>query len=306
MKRIRRLLVASIVLALVLLLVPEAHSQDFVEYNVQINADGSAAWRIIQVSDIGAPIDSWTDYQQKLLNLVDLAANTTHREMDLDFDSLQIDTVISSESKTTEYTFVWLNFSAVQNQLITFGDVFLVNDFFGKLYGDASIRMAYPSNFAVKAVSPAPSERDDQTQTLSWYRTQDFVNGNPNIVLTSGSSSENGISGSLLVYAAVGTISTVLVVAVASFVFLRRRKTACVAAPAVLSVETDEEKIIKIIKSSGGAMRQSAITEQTRFSKAKTSQLLAALEQKRVVTRVKKGRDKIVSLNNERQTGAQT
>jgi len=97
MKRIRRLLVASIVLALVLLLVPEAHSQDFVEYNVQINADGSAAWRIIQVSDIGAPIDSWTDYQQKLLNLVDLAANTTHREIDLDFDSLQIDTVISSE-----------------------------------------------------------------------------------------------------------------------------------------------------------------------------------------------------------------
>ena len=65
-------------------------------------------------------------------------------------------------------------------------------------------------------------------------------------------------------------------------------------------VESDEDKIIEIIKSSGGTLRQSAITEKSRFSKAKTSQLLTALEQKRVVTRVKKGRDKIVTLNNEK------
>ena len=49
-------------------------------------------------------------------------------------------------------------------------------------------------------------------------------------------------------------------------------------------------------------MRQSAIAEQCRFSKAKTSQLLAVLEQKKVITRYKKGRDKIVTLN-ERVTG---
>jgi uncharacterized membrane protein len=62
-------------------------------------------------------------------------------------------------------------------------------------------------------------------------------------------------------------------------------------------IESDEEKIIKIIRSSGGKVRQSTITEQCRFSKAKTSQLLAALEQKGIITRYKKGRDKIVTLN---------
>ena len=66
------------------------------------------------------------------------------------------------------------------------------------------------------------------------------------------------------------------------------------------------QKIIKIIKSSGGTIRQSAITEQAKFSKAKASQLLAALEQKQIVTRVKKGRDKIVSLNYEKTAGTQT
>jgi uncharacterized membrane protein len=61
-------------------------------------------------------------------------------------------------------------------------------------------------------------------------------------------------------------------------------------------VETDEEKIVRLLKSSHGSLHQSAIVEQCRFSKAKTSQLLAALESRGVVRREKKGRDKIVAL----------
>jgi uncharacterized membrane protein len=311
MKKAPSLLIFAVSIAVLLLPIHQAFCQNYVEYNVQINSDGSAAWRIIQVLDINAPVDSWTEFQQKTLSLVYSAVSVSHREMTLDFDSLQIDTSISAESKTTEYLFTWQNFSIVQGQLITFGDVFLVDDFFGKLYGDASLSITYPSTFAVKSVSPAPSERDNQTQMLGWYRTQDFVSGNPKIVLTSGNPAENGISGEWLLYTALGTISAAAAAVIAGFVFLRRRRANAKAAavtitPAVSAVETDEEKVIKIIKSSGGTVRQSAITEQTRFSKAKTSQLLAALEQRGVVRRVKKGRDKIVSLNNEKQRGAQT
>jgi len=61
-------------------------------------------------------------------------------------------------------------------------------------------------------------------------------------------------------------------------------------------IESDEEKIIKVIRNSGGVLNQTAIAEQCRFSKAKTSQLLASLEQKGVIKRFKKGRDKIVTL----------
>jgi uncharacterized membrane protein len=43
-------------------------------------------------------------------------------------------------------------------------------------------------------------------------------------------------------------------------------------------------------------MRQSDINDALKFSKAKTSQLLAALEKKGDITRYKKGRDKIVNL----------
>ena len=59
---------------------------------------------------------------------------------------------------------------------------------------------------------------------------------------------------------------------------------------------SEEDKVLKLLKSFGGSMRQSEITEQSRFSKAKTSQLLAALEKKGSITRYKSGRDKIVTL----------
>jgi len=303
MKRVRRLLIVAIFLTLLTLPIYKAQGQDYVEYNVRISDDGSAEWRIIQVSDINAPIDTWTGFQQRVLDLVDSAASTTQREMALDFDSLQIDTVISSESKTTEYMFTWQNFSVVQNQLISFGDVFRVADFFGRLYGDASLKIAYPSNFAVESVSPEPSERGNQTQTLVWFRTQDFISGKPNIVLTSGNPAENGNSGGWLLTVAIGVISVAVGASIAIFFLFRRHKSnakVASASSATSLVESDEEKIIKIIKSSGGTVRQSVITEQSRFSKAKTSQLLSALEQRGVVIRVKKGRDKIVSLDNKR------
>ena len=64
-------------------------------------------------------------------------------------------------------------------------------------------------------------------------------------------------------------------------------------------IESDEEKILKTIRNSGGVLNQTAIAEQCRFSKAKTSQLLATLEQKGVIKRFKKGRDKIVTLTEK-------
>ena len=304
MKRIQPLLIAAAFLILLSLPINNVQGQNYIEYNIRINDDASAEWSIIQVSDINAPIDTWTELQQRISDLVEAAANATQREMGLDFDSMQIDTTISSESKTTEYLFTWLNFSMNQGYLLSFGDVFRVDNFFAQLYGDSSLKITYSPNFAVKSIFPEPNERDNRTQTLVWYRTQDFLSGNPAIVLTSSNPAENG-DGNWLAYVAVVVVTASAIVSTALLFVLKRRKSAgkniASKSPTVKSlVESDEDKIIEIIRSSGGTLRQSAITEKSKFSKAKTSQLLTALEQKRAVTRVKKGRDKIVTLNNEK------
>jgi uncharacterized membrane protein len=293
---------AVCILLLLLLSLHEASCQDYFEYNVQIRSDGSAAWTVTQFSSVDASVDTWEGFQDRIFNVVDSAASATHREMAVDENSLQINTTISSESKITEYSFVWQNFSIIQGAELTFGDVFQVTGFFSQLYGDAALQLTYPSDFTIKSVSPAPRERQDSDYTLRWSRTQDLVNSKTNVVPTSNPQSGNsGSSSNWQQYAIVIAVSAVAVTLLLfGFYTFKRRKINGRSTSTILAgtsaMESEEDKVIKLLKSSGGSMRQSEITDQCRFSKAKTSQLLATLEKGGSITRYKKGREKIVTL----------
>lgn len=296
-----RLLLALLVVLLLLSAINKAHCQDYIQYQVQTNNDNSAAWIVTQVSDINATIDTWEGFQQKIFTLVDAAINTTNREMAIEPESIQMETVISWEtkSKTTEYRFKWLNFSITDKDKINFGDIFQVPVFFSQLYGDGVLQITYPSNYAVISISPTPDKQDSNLQTIDWYRTQDFMNGKPSITLTLKSQNDNEISwpqSTLLVAFSAIAIAAFLI----AFYMVKRNKQKTKVVPTIVAfAESDEEKIIKIIRHSGGILNQTAIAEQCRFSKAKTSQLLTTLEQKGVIKRFKKGRDKIVMLNEQ-------
>jgi uncharacterized membrane protein len=290
---------------LLLSAVNTARCQDYIQYQVQTNNDNSATWTITQVSDINATIDTWEGFQQKIFTTVDAAINATNREMTIEPESIQMETVISweTQAKTTEYRFKWLNFSITENEKLVFGDVFQAPSFFSQLYGDGALQITYPSNYTVLSVSPTPDNQDDDSQTLEWYRTQDFMNGKPSITLNlkSQDGNEVGWPQSTLIVA-VSAIAVAASLVGVGFYMVRRNKqktkdgsTAATFAGTTL-IESDEEKIIKVIRNSGGVLNQTAIAEQCRFSKAKTSQLLASLEQKGVIKRFKKGRDKIVTL----------
>src|SRR4030067_1955431 len=301
--RISRSIFVGTVCVLILMLLPlkNALCQDYIEYKIQIKLDSSASWTITKVSDINATMDL-EGFQQRVESLIEDARFKTGREMSLDVDSLQVSDEISweKESRTTVYVFKWQNFTVIEEGTMTFGDVFQVAGFFSQLYGDGSIRIIYPSEYSIQSVSPPPDERDDSAHTLGWFRTQDFINGEPNVFLENNPPTSVDVGSQL--YIIVGLISVVIVASLIGFYVFRRRKpnaTNAVALIAASTVETEEEKVIKIIKSSGGSMHQSDIAEQCRFSKSKTSQLLASLEKKGVITRYKRGRDKIVTLKEE-------
>ena len=294
-----RLVACLAICTLLLLLLPlyAVQGQNYFEYRVQIRSDGSAFFAINQFSSANATVETFDVFRQKVFNLVDSAAAITHREMAIDENSLQVNTTISSESKTTEYTFVWQNFSIVQVSKISFGDVFQVNNFFGQLDGDAALQLTYPSDFSVKSVTPEPYERQDSAYTLRWSRTQDLVANRVSIVLTSNSQNiGNGSDGQLysiiVVVSAVGVTLSLL----GFYTFKRRKNNAISTTLAESPILSEEDKVLKLLKTVGGSIRQSEITEQCRFSKAKTSQLLSALEKSGSITRYKSGRDKIVTL----------
>lgn len=298
-----RLAVCYTICVMLLLLLPlySAHCQNYVEYSVQVNSDGSAIWKITSFSDVDASVDTLSGFQNKVTELVNAAATVTGRGMTVDENSLQINTTISATSKTTEYSFMWQNFSVVLGNQIIFGDVFAVTGFFSQLYGDAALQISYPSTFGIKSVTPAPYQQDNLAKTLQWARTQDLAGNNTKIILTQNSAKDNSSQNQWQQIGVVGGIvAAAAILSSLGFYIFRRRRTAKPAPVAIaaepVEVETEEGKILKLLKSSGGSMRQSAIVEQCKFSKAKTSQLLTLLEKNGSITRYKKGRDKIVNL----------
>ena len=293
-----------VVLAVLLFLaaVNEVHCQEYIQYQIHASDNNSATWIITQVLDVNATIDTWEGFQQKISNIVEAALDTTNREMAIEPESIQMETVISweTQSKTTEYRFKWLNFSTTENSELHFGDVFQVPEFFSHLYGDGALQITYQPNYTVISVSPTPNNQDDALQTLEWYRTQDFINGNPSITLNGKDQSGNDVSWSQSIL--IAAVSAIAVVAAIIGVYVVRRnkqKAVPTARTSTALTESDEEKILKVIQSSGGSLNQTAIAEQCRFSKAKTSQLLSELERKGVIKRFKKGRDKIVMLTEK-------
>lgn len=301
---VNRIVACIAVFSMLFLLLPiyDANCQDFIEYKVYMGSNGSAGWLITKVSDVNAPIDSWESFQTRIYDLVDSASNLTGRQMDIDDYSLQINTTVSAGSKITEYMFIWQNFSIIQKDELSFGDVFGVNDFFDQLYGEASLQIEYPDNCVVQSVSPEPNLRDDSAHILRWYRTQDLTSNQVavSIKIQSNGFMQNGISEQYIILGA----ASVLVIAalLTGFLVVKRRKVKTIvaakeASTIVAPLESEEDKILNTLRSGGNSMRQSDITEQCRFSKAKTSQLLASLEKRGIIRRYKKGRDKIVTLN---------
>jgi len=291
----------TITLILIVAFSGTVHAQTTItQYRIQLNSDGSAAWTITQVSDLNGSVDTWAGFEGKVTSLVNAVANQTNRQMSADNSTFQMSTVISSSnSKNTAYSFTWLNFSVTKHGQLVAGDAFSVNGFFDRLYGDGELQINYPANYTVETVTPTPDQQVPATQTLEWLGTQFFVTENPQIVLKSqgivGSDSVQLFPFVLVSVAAVAVVAAV----VATWLFFVNRHQKIKAPPVMPTLtlpETEEEKVLRVIRSSGGGIYQSAVTEQCRFSKAKTSQLLSALEREGKVRRIKKGRDKIVNI----------
>jgi len=271
-----------------------AYSFGTVEYTVTIHDDGSASWVIVQVIDINASSDDWWTFQNRVISLVNEAQNITSRKMSA--YGMAITQLFSPETSTkkVKYEFDWSEFANYSDSQIVVGDVFRVSSFFDRLYGDGALYVIYPSSWVANEVSPKPDGTYASLQMLKWISAKEFYNHAPKIVLTSSPGPQPVFNISQLIILALIIVAVFLT----PFVFFKVREKGreVVKQPAYSALEGDEEKILRLIEVSGGRVYQSMIVKECGFSKAKTSQLLTALEKKGVIRRIKKGRDKIVVL----------
>ena len=61
------------------------------------------------------------------------------------------------------------------------------------------------------------------------------------------------------------------------------------------AVLTNEERVLRLLESNGGRMRQSNIVEATEWSKSKVSMLLSEMESEGMISKLRVGRENIIS-----------
>jgi len=294
-----KLLILAVVAIVLLISTAKVFAVNQVEYELQIFDSGSASWTIRLTVTINDTYDDLNQFQDKAQLLVEAASKATGRNMSA--EPISLNSIISGSYISVEYIFRWHNFSKVENGRILIGDVFQVQDLFPRLYGDGTVQMTYPNDYGVNSIVPAPSQRDDSIQLLEWLGTAEFDEGNVDIIFTEAEPrAPLDLLGQNIVL--IGGLTAIVVGCAASRLGLRRRKTKAVSLidshlPSISAgIESDEGKIVKMLKSAGGSTYQTAIADHFRFSRSKTSQLLRTMEIDGIIQRHKKGRDKIVTL----------
>lgn len=273
------------------------------EYMITIHTDGSAYW-IIEQKGIGIP-PSFETFCQKVNLILQEAEVETFRSMNAHDLSMMAN--LSGSYSIIKYMFRWENFSVVEGSIIKIGDVFEVENFFEYLYGNGLVRIEYPSEYTVESISPNPHEQDASLFMLEWYGIEDFKTGEPKIVLREKSSPSGILEIISKDWILIIIVTTLLVSGVSAGIYFMKVKkrveklmeSKSLEAQLPLRVADDEKKVVNLLRAAGGSMYQSVIAEKCEFSRAKASKLLKVMENKGIVKRENKGREKMVTLLKE-------
>ncbi len=233
------------------------------------------------------------EFQNKTYELVNRASNITDRNMsaeNFDVDVYILETVTDSYG-VTKYQFDWIRFANIEDKRITIGDVF-EGGFY--LYEGDTLVMKYPLGYVVVDVRPKPD--GESGQMLMWYGRRNFMWGEPKVSLEERTLSVMGIlqENALVIF---GLIVVATISSVCLWFFKFKKRDVRGRVPRVtLEIEDDEDKVVTLLKAAGGRLYQSTITKKCGFSKSKASELLTSMENKGLVRRQKKGREKLVTL----------
>lgn len=317
--KIKNTLFFLILLLSVFFLPSIAFCQDQLEEStstkIEVRMEGSATWIIERrfllkteedlsifeqyIIEFEAQKEAYLEeFSNKTRELVDRASVITGRSMRAENFQITIDVLQTATASygVITYQYNWVGFAKVEDKRITMGDVF-EGGFY--LYQDDALTIEYPSGYVVIAVSPTPDTRKSD-RTLTWYGRRNFGAGEPTVILEKETSSILDIlQDNLFLLVALFAIAGG---GFAGFYFFKSRNKGksdvegSLMQATLEKMEDDEEKVIRLLESAGGQLFQSLIAKHCGFSTSKTSELLTTMENKGIVARRKKGREKLVTL----------
>lgn len=297
----------SIILLLLAHTASAASVNDYkITYTIKVNEGGNAVWYVEYRTPLVSKedFDSFENYTKQLDSVylnefkelmqrsVSEAANATSRKMAAGgfTGKAEVESAPTGTFGVVRYSFTWVNFAKLDpDKNLNIGDVFIGGLYLSK---DNTLIIQYPSGYTIEQVEPQPDQvRDD----MVWYGLRTFKAGEPAVILSRSSSSW---------MPPVIAISAVFIIA--AFVYMRkaRGKNAVIdaAAEPVAETLTEEammdvrDRIVKLLNESGGSLYQSEIGKKLDIPRSTVSAALNQLHDKKVIQKVKKGRENLIRL----------
>ncbi len=303
---------------------------------VEVHSNGSATWtvRIRTRLTTQDDVDDFERFQERfrrntsryldpfgsrIRGTVAEAADATGREMTArDFSASTSVQTLPRRWGVVTYRFTWTGFARTQEDRLVVGDVFQGGFFIAE---NDSLVVSAPQGWTVGSVSPDPAAIENGS--VRWQDQRDFLDNRPRVVIvpdasdgsagtadstttaTTAGGSEDGSSGG-------GPLDVSGVVALAALVvasvliglgaFVRQRVRGRQHSPnSSVSPEpmTEDQRILELLETNDGQMRQADIVEAVEWSKSKTSRVLSSMAEEEAVEKIQLGRENVIQLPDE-------
>mgnify|MGYP000238812908 CR=1 FL=1 len=206
-----------------------------IDYRVQLDSNETTDAFISLRDDIRTNESQYTgEFRSRMESTAATAANTTGREMTIRNVSVTATRQqLPQDYGVITYTFVWTNFSAVDDGTLRAGDA-LAGLF---LDGETSLQFAWPEGYALDSAQPEPTDTRRESRIVVWSGPLDFGVNEPSLTVseepapatepstsTTTASPDSGLLGSSP--ALVGAIGLALLVAVVGgYLYWRRDRS---------------------------------------------------------------------------------
>ena len=266
---------------------------------IKIYEDGSALWNLETRFELKTQADSdfFDEYmaaleedkdfiiQQKkdsLQEIINTVAYSSGREMTVENISLNYHSIdyINKKFGVVNIKFLWKGFGLRDKDMLKIGDAFSKGSYIKE--GEVLV-IEYPKEYSINSVYPEPNEKRENS--VLWYGPKILLENEPMIVLEK-KSLLNSLN--IFLYWFIG-ILVIFIVILIYIIKSRKKKNIAI-------LLSDQEKVIKILKSSGGKCFQNGIVDQLGMSKSKISQIISEMEKNRLITKQKYGKNNLIIL----------
>ncbi|MFP9191113.1 helix-turn-helix transcriptional regulator [Natronosalvus vescus] len=268
----------------------------------------------------------YTRFIDQAESLVSIGTAETDREMEAtNFNRSAAVEQRLNRIGVVEMSFTWTNFAQVEDDEIIVGDVF---DGAFNIASDQDLVIESDSGLTFSQMQPDGEFNGaslEGSSSITWQGPFQFLDGQPRVVLERDAASSNEAAGSVMerftdassLWLVLGAVLLVGITLTAIAVAARRydqsgadesdtvdEQSATADAAATPTADpipddellSDEDRVVSLIRDNGGRMKQVNIVDETGWSKSKVSMLLSEMESDGTISKLRVGRENIISL----------